>query len=159
MSSVWSESGWKPSFFPFRDWSFMKMSLFMAKTHTCRMSFGLLSVLKRLGRFFLTCPGVDGGWGLAPPPRIDRHDAQFVVGVGLELHHSSRGAAHHCLGEEIFRLRPQDVAGCPGNLCELHCDAVAVFGVGLFNAGYLRRWRTQDSHNKNKIKYLNTEVE
>lgn len=101
----------------------------------CEMYFGL---------FIRTCPGLDGVRGLAPPPRVDGHDAQPVVCVGLELHHGARGAAHHGLREEIVCLGPQDVAARPGNLCELHSDAVAVFGVGLFNAGDFRSWRTHD---------------
>lgn len=92
-----------------------------------------------------TCPGLDGVRGLAPPPRVDGHDTQLVVRVGLELHRGAWGAAHHDLREEItcLRLCPKDVAGCPGNLCELHSDAVAVFGVGLVDAGDFRSWRTK----------------
>ena len=94
-----------------------------------------------------TCPGLDGLRGLAPPPRVDGHNAQPVVCVRLELHHGARGAAHHRLREEVpsARLCPQDVAGRPGNLCELHSDAVAVFGVGLFNGRYFRSWMAHDT--------------
>lgn len=100
--------------------------------------------------FFRTCPGLDGEGGLAPPPSVDGHDAQPVVCVGLELDRRARGAAHHGLREETpaHRLCPQDVAGCPGNLCELHGDAVAEFGVGLFDAGDIRGWWTHQSDNR-----------
>lgn len=93
-----------------------------------------------------TCPGLDGVRGLAPPPGVDGHNAQLVVGDGLELHHGAWGAVHHGLREEItaLRLRPQDVAAGSGHLGELHSDAVAVLGVGLLDAGHLRSWRTHD---------------
>lgn len=92
--------------------------------------------------FVRTCLGLNGVRGLASPPRIGGHDTQLVVYVGLELHHGARGAAHHGLREEITSLRlcSQDVAGCPGNLFERHSDAVAMFGVGLFNPGDVRSW-------------------
>lgn len=48
----------------------------------------------------VTCPGLDGAGGLTLPTRVDRHDAQPVVGVGLQLHHGAGGAAHHRLREE-----------------------------------------------------------
>ncbi len=110
--------------------------------------------------FVCTCPGLVGVRGLAPPPRVDGHDAQPVVCVGLKLHHSAGRSAHHGLREEIpsLRLCPQDVAGRPGNLCELHSDAVAVFGVSLFNVGNFRSWRTHDRRqitlNDNKLNVL-----
>lgn len=104
-----------------------------------------------------TCPGLDGVRGLAPPPRVDRHDTQPVVRVGLELHHGAGGAAHHHLREEItgLRLCPQEIAACPGNGCELHSDAVTVFGVGLCNAGDIRSWRAND---RSKISMIDNKI-
>lgn len=103
-----------------------------------------------------TCPGFDGVWRLAPSSGVDRHDAQTVVGVGLQAHHRARGLCCWGLKEEIPRrwLCPQDVAGCPWNFCKLNSDAVAVFGVGLVNARDIGSWRLND---KSEIeKYWNT---
>lgn len=93
-----------------------------------------------------TCPGMDGVWRLAPPTAVDRHDAHSIACVGLQLHDGALRGAHYGFREEvtIVWLCPQDVAGCPGNLCELHSDAVAVFGVRLFNGGHFRSWKTQE---------------
>lgn len=98
------------------------------------------------GVFHPTCPGLDGVWWLAPSSWVDRHDAQNVVRIRLEAYHGPRGLCYRCLKEEISCcwLGPQDVAGCPRNLCKLNSDAVAVFGVGLVNARDVRSWRLND---------------
>lgn len=104
-----------------------------------------------------TCFGPDGVWGLAPPPRVDGHDAKDIVCVGLELQDGAGGAAHRHLKEEIIVqcLCPQDVASCPRNLGELYGDAVALLGIGLLDAGYIRSWRAAD---KSDIRQIDTKI-
>ena len=99
---------------------------------TERLRFTLHTLITISNKLFTrTCLGLEGIWGLAPPSRVDWHDAYHVVGEGLERQHSAGGAVHIGLEEKVTWLCPQDVAGCPGGLRELDGDAVAVFGVGL----------------------------
>lgn len=103
----------------------------------------------------VTCSGLDGVWRLAPPTAVGGHDAHSVDCVGLQLQDGARRGADDGLREEITDvwLCPQDVAGRPGNLRELHSDAVTVLGVGLFNGGYFRSWKTQElDYLENRIK-------
>lgn len=122
--------------------------------------FWSICTVERLGSLHMTvtCSGLYGVWRLAPPATVGRHDAHSVACVGLQLHDGARRGADYGLREEITSvwLCPQDVAGRPGNLCELHSDAVTVLGVGLFNGGYFRSWRTQELNcleNHTKLTY------
>lgn len=110
--------------------------------------FSSIWTVEHLGSLHMTvtCSGLDGVWRLAPPTTVGRHDTHSVACVGLQLHHGAWRGADYGLREEITSdwLCPQDVAGRPGNLCELHSDAVTVLGVGLFNGWYFRSWNTQE---------------
>ena len=86
-----------------------------------------------------TCPLQVVVRRLAPPTGVDGHDAERVDGVRVEPLDGAGGPGDLGLLEEVVGVGdgPQDEAGGPRHVVELHRDAAALLGVGHVDLGHL----------------------